>query len=112
MFCYFKRYNVNLLKNYCRMLIRLTFHCRYYQQNRYEYRPGAGAGAGGYDQNEYRQNYQEYRGNGYDNRSPMYFMKNGNRGGSAYGNRDGYDAYDGEAYYFIGILNFLISNEV
>lgn len=65
---------------------------RYNQQNRYDYRPVSG----GYDRNEYRQNYQDYRGNGYDNRDPMYFtaMKGGNRG---YGNRENpYESnYDG-----------------
>lgn len=78
-----------------------SFSCRYYQQNRNEYHPGAGAGAatgaGAYDRNEYRQNYQ---GNGYDNRNPAYFnaMKGSNRGsgsgsGAGYGNRDGYESY-------------------
>ncbi|XP_031633692.1 stress protein DDR48-like isoform X2 [Contarinia nasturtii] len=76
---------------------------RYPQQNRYDYSrpgamPGAGGsgvsgGSGGYDRNDYRQNYQDYRGNGYDNRDPAYYsMKGNNRGG--YGNRDGsYESY-------------------
>lgn len=65
----------------------------YPQSNRYDVgRPGAAAG--GYDRNDYRQNYQaDYRGNGYDNRDPMYYnaMRGGNRG---YGNRENsYESY-------------------
>lgn len=65
----------------------------YPQSNRYDVgRPGGGAG-GGYERNDYRQNYQDYRGNGYDNRDPMYYnaMRGGNRG---YGNRENsYESY-------------------
>lgn len=72
------------------------FFSYYQQQNRNDYRPG-----GGYDRNDYRQNYQDYRGNGYDNRDPAYFnamRMNGGAGASGgnrgYGNRDGsYESY-------------------
>lgn len=83
---------------------------RYYQpqqQNRYDYRPGSvgsggSGGSGGYDRNDYRQNYQDYRGNGYDNRDPMYF--NAMRGGGnnrGYANRESsYESYyDGKLKY-------------
>lgn len=60
------------------------------QANRYE-RPAP------YERNDYRQNYQDYRGNGYDNRDPMYYqqMKGGsygNRGDSGAGGAGGYGA--------------------
>lgn len=55
---------------------------RYGDNNRYDqYRPGYG----NYDRNDNRQNYQDYRGNGYDNRDPMYYnsMKGGQYGGGS-----------------------------
>lgn len=56
---------------------------RYGDNNRYDqYRPGYG----NYDRNDNnRQNSQDYRGNGYDNRDPMYYnsMKGGHYGGGS-----------------------------
>lgn len=83
---------------------------RYYQQNRNEYRPASG----GYDRNDYRQNYQDYRGNGYDNRDPAYFnamrgsgaVGSGGGGNRGYANRDGsYESYYDGSEILVQVLN-------
>lgn len=86
---------LNVLSMECNIYCVCVFNnqFRYYQPNRYENRPG-GAGQG-YERNDYSQNYQDYRGNGYDNRDPAYFnsMRGSNR---VYGNRENfYESYDG-----------------
>lgn len=101
-----------------------TDYSNYYpqQQNRFgesgnrndQYRPGYNS----YDRTDNRQNDQDYRGNGYDNRDPMYYNSNrgtGYSGGSSgvgaggYNNRDsGYESgsggyHDGN-YFLFAIL--------
>lgn len=53
------------------------------QANRYD-RPSSPAAYDKNDRNDYRQPSQDYRGNGYDNRDPIYYQQ---MKGSFYGNR-------------------------